>query len=792
MDTLFLQTLFEPGDVFEIRILGATAPGWRTPHTDAGYFDYEHINDIPQHIAELASYNGVYLTLNPVNPALLARANNRIVTAQRNATTSDGDILCRRWLFFDIDPIRPAGISATNEEHDNARKTAIQLRDILTDRGWPLPIEVDSGNGNYLLYMVDLPANDNGICGRVLKAVSDLVKNDLVDIDTSVSNAARIARIPGTWNRKGENIPIRPWRMAETICIPDELVTVTSGMLEAILPMQHAVAAKPAPVVSIPDGARPGDRFNESTTDLADLLTRHGWQLVADGPNQQWRRPGKTDGTHSATWNGSVFYVFSSAAAPFEANKGYSAFAVYAMLEHGGDCSAAAKDLSRQGYSDPMATWPGFNGVDLSEFLGQFEVTPESRTIVQQEEVFPAHLLCPPGFMGDVIHHNMETAPKQQPILALAGAIALQAVLCSRKVKTRYGTRPNVMICGIAPSGAGKEHARALNRQILAEVDWMQRHAEGIKSGSGLVNALEACPAILFQIDEYGRFLKASRNADRNPYAYEIVSKLLTLYSSSGSRYESDRYADRDKGGKEIHAPHAIVYGTTVPKSLYEGLSEESVTDGFLARTLIFDAGYNQPARRILSERRLPESILDTAKWWRNYEPVPGNLGNEKSLDAYEVPVSADALYIAQKFIKFETEQIHALGEKPCATLWTRTAQNADKLALLYAVSVQPDHPEINEEAAKWGYSLATYLTQHMVDLISENIAANPFEELAQKIVQIIKRNNGAVRRRELLKRSKVKTRELDEALNYLAETDQIKCTKYDTKSKPYTEYMLL
>ena len=45
-----------------------------------------------------------------------------------------------------------------------------------------------------------------------------------------------------------------------------------------------------------------------------------------------------------------LLYVFSSNAAPFEPEKGYSKFAVYALLNHGGDFTAAARALAAEGY----------------------------------------------------------------------------------------------------------------------------------------------------------------------------------------------------------------------------------------------------------------------------------------------------------------------------------------------------------------------------------------------------------------------------------------------------------
>lgn len=94
---------------------------------------------------------------------------------------------------------------------------------------------------------------------------------------------------------------------------------------------------------------RPGDAFNAGG-EIDSTLRSHGWTFAGDFDGQQhWRRPGKDHGT-SATFRDGVLFVFSSNADPFEAGRGYSRFAVYAILEHGGDYTAAASSLARLGF----------------------------------------------------------------------------------------------------------------------------------------------------------------------------------------------------------------------------------------------------------------------------------------------------------------------------------------------------------------------------------------------------------------------------------------------------------
>jgi putative DNA primase/helicase len=96
---------------------------------------------------------------------------------------------------------------------------------------------------------------------------------------------------------------------------------------------------------------RPGDWFNEQAR-WADVLEPAGWTFVLQqGEETYWRRPGKDIGISATTnYRGSdLLYVFTTSTV-FRADRAYSKFAAYALLHHSGDFSAAACELSRQGW----------------------------------------------------------------------------------------------------------------------------------------------------------------------------------------------------------------------------------------------------------------------------------------------------------------------------------------------------------------------------------------------------------------------------------------------------------
>lgn len=130
-----------------------------------------------------------------------------------------------------------------------------------------------------------------------------------------------------------------------------------------------------AKTVTSPNGGtsdgRAGDDFN-ARGDWRSVLQKHGWaHIFTHGTKEFWRRPGKDDRSWSATWNYSDcgrLYIFSSNADPFEPEHSYSPFAVYALLEHGGDYSRAAKELYAQGFgsqtTEPPKPCPASVGQD--------------------------------------------------------------------------------------------------------------------------------------------------------------------------------------------------------------------------------------------------------------------------------------------------------------------------------------------------------------------------------------------------------------------------------------------
>lgn len=231
-----ISVLIEFDQVFEIRILEPQRHGQRfTPRIISGYFNsFSHVVAALTRL-QLHSAKGIYLTLNPVNPSLLARCQNKFHEGKDGAATADKDIICRRWLLIDADPKRPSGISASDEEKEKSRHKMREVFSHLRTKGWPEPIVADSGNGYHLLYRIE-SSIDNQCIKECLTSLDVQFSDDGVSIDTTVYNPSRIVKLYGTIAAKGDHCPElnRPHRMSMILNVPEKLDIVSSDLLKEI------------------------------------------------------------------------------------------------------------------------------------------------------------------------------------------------------------------------------------------------------------------------------------------------------------------------------------------------------------------------------------------------------------------------------------------------------------------------------------------------------------------------------------------------------------------------------
>ncbi|MGA5605951.1 DUF927 domain-containing protein [Streptomyces griseoincarnatus] len=141
---------------------------------------------------------------------------------------------------------------------------------------------------------------------------------------------------------------------------PDTIPVLDSDTMAAIrdhcrmldqLPQPEAPRTAPRPAPPRPDGSlRPGDDF-EARADWADILKGVFRPLHTRGRETYWGWADGVGGVKATTGRDEQdrLFVFATGS-EFQSEVPYSKFGAYALLNHGGDHKAAARELARQGY----------------------------------------------------------------------------------------------------------------------------------------------------------------------------------------------------------------------------------------------------------------------------------------------------------------------------------------------------------------------------------------------------------------------------------------------------------
>ena len=512
---------------------------------------------------------------------------------------------------------------------------------------------------------------------------------------------------------------------------------------------------------------KPGDDWC-ARGDIRPILLAHGWKHLGtkqDG-NELWQRPGKSGDGNSATFNGTVFCVFSTNAAPFEA-KGYNKFQVYALLEHGGDFTAAARTLLDKGFGTgdnvPMVECAGIMGLANAVARdGRPDAVPDEPEDAHERTrdcedpgAIPEEYFDVPGFVSELMGYTLRTAYYPNKALAFAGAMAMLAHLTGRRFKDQRGSRFNLYLLALAKSGTGKEHPRAVNIDLATQMALIGEFGDTFASGEGLEDSLCISPSMLYQVDEIDYLFNTVKLKDAR--AEQINSMLLKLYSESKTTHIMRKKAiqrGQPSVGSAIIQPHLTVFGTATPKFFYQSLTERTMENGLLARCIVLEAAERGEAGTPHEEefpKRVLESVRDMVR-----------MGHEQNLtDQYPHPMVLPETTETTRRLKEvfgladeEYRKASERGDDSANALWARAGEKVAKLAALYAISKDTLRPMMDVDAVEWAWKFVAHMTKRMLYMASIFVADTDFDSQAMKLVRLVKQRRGRISHGKLLRNS--------------------------------------
>ena len=433
-------------------------------------------------------------------------------------------------------------------------------------------------------------------------------------------------------------------------------------------------------------------------------------------------------------------------------------------------------------------------GVDLSGFMAAPAKSADDSSHSDDDAPvdpgpLPERFLEVPGFITEVMSFNKETAHRWQPMLALAGAMCLQAVLAGRKVRDERGNRTNLYVVCLAGSGSGKDNARMINKAVLfkAGLNGLEGN-EDLASDAGLVTAVEAEPAILFQIDEFGRWLRTIGDPKKAPHLFNVISTLMKMYSSARSVFKGKAYADA-KRNKVIDQPCVSLLATTAPEHFKHALTPDAMSDGFMARLIVFETG-EMPPRSWQPEKDPPQAIVDAAEWWGAFNPG-GNLSREHPKPMI-VPTTDGARAVFNRLAALADAEMERPRED-LRSIWARVEEKACRLALIYACSKNRETPVIDADAAEWACGLSEHLTRRVLYLAHEYVSQGEFDAKQKAVLRAMRTAGGRMTRSQMCRVTQHLTqRERDDVLENLKETGRLKEAIEPTAGRSRRVYELL
>ena len=358
-------------------------------------------------------------------------------------------------------------------------------------------------------------------------------------------------------------------------------------------------------------------------------------------------------------------------------------------------------------------------------------------------EEFPRLPVEVPGVAGVLANFMDKTAIHPQPILHIGASLALLGALLGRKVKSESGLRTNMYVLSLAPTGAGKEHARSVIDRVLTHAGGIHYlGGDDIASDTGLLSAMEEQQSLLLMLDEFGHMANQFLNPRASGFKAAIVEVLLSIYAKSATAYHGKMYANRrDRPQIRIEQPSLSLYCTSTPESFWPAIRQHSVHDGFLNRFLIFSNPDPFPPFIEREDIHIPDFLIEPIKALvRMPEPFVNRVIDGSVMNPIPDPkVIKDSPEAKECFLDYRENYIKRAKKDPnMASLWKRAEAHSIKVSLILAASDLQE--EVSGRIAEISCKIVEFSIDSMFRQVEDHMAENQHEANIKKVLRIIKK----------------------------------------------------
>lgn len=469
-----------------------------------------------------------------------------------------------------------------------------------------------------------------------------------------------------------------------------------------------------------------------------------------------------------------------------------------AMDSHGGITLSTLFGHAKDG------GWPGLDTGTVTVM----DMAPNEAERWQAPDVaspeIPAHLLDVPGFVGDLVKWMGRGSYMPLPSLIMGSALATASAVFGRRYVGSTGLRTGLYVLGVAPSGAGKNDTLVLPNRLLAECGWSHIIGGGdISSHVGLVGAVQRNPVRIFYLDEVGQLFRRMGGRRSAGWEATIKDRLLEFYSASQGIWR-DREVQGQGEPALVWNPSVTIFGVTTP-NVWSDITGSDLTGGLLGRMLVFEAGEEVDDISRINKNQ-SGAIPSSLSGFLDYESdraahqygEAGDLSTQSCAvpPSVIVPDSPEALEVFNSLKVWEFERRRGLPEHLRAIV-VRAVENARKLAMVRALGIGSESPEIDAQDAQWAAEVSQWVCERMIYMAESEIHENLMARQGAEALKMIRETGElGMPHKKLLKRMNrkhgLRARDLKEIITTLQESGLVVGYKLTTAGRSGVVYVAL
>jgi hypothetical protein len=520
------------------------------------------------------------------------------------------------------------------------------------------------------------------------------------------------------------------------------------------------------------------DRFNK-TYDTAGLLESYGYQRKG----KRWLAPSSSTGIPGVVVLAESGKCYSHHASdPLNDGHSHDAFDVFCILEMGNSFNEAIS-IARSRLDMSDAEIPE---IDISELL--------KNSKKQKHQIAKAS--SKPNFIGDInnprpkILNSLPVAElqaaadwfdalsnKPHPDASMLSAIALGCVLTGRKYVSAQENHPSLQLVMSGGSYIGKNYGKTgISRLLGASGLSHLMSNEFYTHRSAIYTALSGAPNHICITDEFGEcFMEARKSSSGN--LNTVFKGLKSTYSDAGDYFRGSAYADPTNKKQPIANPSLTLLGLTTPEQFFGEITEHQVKGGTFNRFLVVNLN-----RTLLQERQSitrkppPTALVDWIKSMRELSDSASDAMPFELPALREIPFTQEAEKVFSDFWDYVDAQEEKLGEAGQDSLVGRWRENAMRMSTMFAAcrSSREGGKVIDEGLAIFSCAFVRYHGLETIYQLSGQLSdQDSYWSKVVKIGAYIREAGLDGRTRsDIIRKFRIKTRDLEEIFNTLAITE--------------------